>query len=92
MHLLPYDCGGLGNREANVVDLLAGATKDALCALLECATSTRGTSIMPETLYHLLLQTIATSIPNLKTSTRTTTSGVGPYECYRSELLCGGRQ
>jgi hypothetical protein len=42
-HYLPYDWATYMERDATVLELLLNATKDALCAMMECALSSRTT-------------------------------------------------
>jgi hypothetical protein len=80
-----------GEREDDVADLVAGATKDTLCALMECVLSTRGT--MTKTAANHLRATIAAAMPNLQdpTSAVVLTQTLLPllepdYVCFTSQV------
>jgi hypothetical protein len=62
INFLPYDCAVEQEREANVVELLSNATKDAVCAFMECALSSR--TIMPATVSNHVRAAITRVIPD----------------------------
>jgi ankyrin repeat protein len=59
---LPYDCAVTKERDATIVEMLLSATKDAVCAMLECALSPR-IAILADVTDHVR-ETIARAIPN----------------------------
>jgi hypothetical protein len=78
---LPYDYVALSEeQEATVVDLMADATNETVCALMESAFSSRGT--MPDSVTNHLREAIVDAIPNFQAST----SGVVLSEAIRPRL------
>jgi ankyrin repeat protein len=79
--LLPYDhTGSLEEPTWDDVDLMADATNETVCALMECALDSRGT--MPPTVVNHLRETIETAISDFQVSN----SGVALADSIRPHL------
>jgi ankyrin repeat protein len=61
LNFLPYDLAVQEEREASVLELLTNATKDALCAMMECALSSRTT--MPTAVTNHVRSTMTRAMP-----------------------------
>jgi hypothetical protein len=73
---LPYDLAIKKERDAPVVELLSSATKDAACAVIECALSSR--TAMPAPVTNHVREMLTTAIPGFNES--------GPTEAVRDQL------
>jgi hypothetical protein len=71
-HFLPHDCAVYKEREAHVVELLLNGTKDAICAMMECALSSRTT--MPTAVTNHVRATITRAMPAFNETSRMTQS------------------